>query len=352
MTPQVAIEHVSKRFGSDRPAVDDVTLDIGENEFFALLGPSGCGKTTLLRMIAGLETPTAGRIAIAGQDMTGVPANRRPVNLVFQSYALFPHMSVAENVDYGLMVAGTPARERRARAMDALALVQLAELAARRPGQLSGGQRQRVALARALVKRPKVLLLDEPLSALDAKLRETMQLELARLQRQLGISFVIVTHDQDEALSIASRIAVMDAGQVQQVGSPQALYERPVSRFVAGFIGRINLIEATVAGRGPGWTDCAAPDLGLVRVPAETQAATVTLAVRPERVRIDHAPPEPGRIAAAATVEDLAYFGDVSRVVASTASGLQVQASLPAAGDGGQSCWLGWLPADTLLLDR
>jgi spermidine/putrescine ABC transporter ATP-binding subunit len=355
MTEFLRIDEVSKRFGGERPAVDDVSLAIGRGEFFALLGPSGCGKTTLLRMIAGLESPTAGRILIDGEEMTGVPANRRPVNLVFQSYALFPHMSVLENAEYGLMVAGVPAAERRARAMEALDLVQLADFAKRRPSQLSGGQRQRVALARALVKRPKVLLLDEPLSALDAKLREAMQFELVHLQRQLGITFIIVTHDQDEALSIASRIAVMDAGRVMQVGSPQELYEQPASRFVAGFIGRINLIDAAVTGRGAGWIECAAPDLGTVRVPGACAGEAVTLAVRPERVRIDADRPEGGRVVVEATIEDLAYFGDTSRIVAVTPSGRRVQASLAAGTSSagvvrGERCWLSWLPEQTLLL--
>jgi spermidine/putrescine ABC transporter ATP-binding subunit len=361
MTGFLTIDRVSKQFGGERPAVDDVSLSIGRGEFFALLGPSGCGKTTLLRMIAGLEQPGSGRIAIDGEEMTGLPANRRPVNLVFQNYALFPHMSVVENVEYGLMVTGAPAAERRTQAMDALALVQLAELAQRRPGQLSGGQRQRVALARALVKRPKVLLLDEPLSALDAKLREAMQLELARLQRQLGITFIIVTHDQDEALSIASRIAVMDGGRVQQVGSPMELYERPASRFVAGFIGRINLIDATIAARGAGWIECVAAELGPVRIPAPGDVGaendSVTLAVRPERVRIGLERPEPGRMAVEAEIEDLAYFGDVSRLVAVTAGGQRLQARLPVGMTPGEVArgerrWLSWLPEETLLLER
>jgi ABC-type Fe3+/spermidine/putrescine transport system ATPase subunit len=239
--PIISIRHITKRFGPVA-AVDDVSFDIAPNEFFALLGPSGCGKTTLLRMIAGLETPTEGEIVIDGQDMAFIPPNQRPVNMVFQSYAVFPHMSVRNNVEYGLKVVGTPREETRRRAEDALAMVKLGDLAERMPDQLSGGQRQRVALARALVKRPKVLLLDEPLSALDAKLREQMQLELTRLQRTVGITFIIVTHDQDEALSMANRIAVMNLGRVSQIAGPTELYEHPASRFVADFIGKVNLI--------------------------------------------------------------------------------------------------------------
>jgi ABC-type Fe3+/spermidine/putrescine transport system ATPase subunit len=232
----VRIAGVTKRFGSV-VAVDDVSLEIRPNEFFALLGPSGCGKTTLLRMLAGFEWPSAGRIVIDGEDMAQMPPNRRPVNMVFQSYAVFPHMSVADNVAYGLRVTGTPGSEIKPRVKDALAMVRLAGLDERLPDQLSGGQRQRVALARALIKRPKVLLLDEPLSALDKKLREEMQLELVRLQQDVGITFVIVTHDQDEALSMADRIAVMDQGRILQTAPPDELYEAPNCRMVADFIG-------------------------------------------------------------------------------------------------------------------
>ncbi|MGH7024990.1 MAG: ABC transporter ATP-binding protein [Caulobacteraceae bacterium] len=240
--PIIAFDHVTKRFGATL-AVDDVSLTIEEGEFFALLGPSGCGKTTLLRMVAGFETPTSGRILIDGADISTVPPNRRPVNMVFQSYAVFPHMSVADNVAYGLKVDRVPAAERARRVEEALGLVKLAGLGARRPDQLSGGQRQRVALARALIKRPRVLLLDEPLSALDAKLREAMRSELAQLQKEVGVTFLFVTHDQHEALAMASRCAVINAGHVEQVAAPADLYERPASRFVADFIGQVNLFE-------------------------------------------------------------------------------------------------------------
>ena len=238
--PLIRIEGVSKRFGNST-AVDDVWLEIERGEFFALLGPSGCGKTTLLRMLAGFEVPSAGRIFIDDVDVARVPPNRRPVNMVFQSYAVFPHMSVRDNVAYGLRMEGSRAAEITTRVRDALELVKLGDLAARKPDQLSGGQRQRVALARALVKRPRVLLLDEPLSALDAKLREAMRLELTRIQETVGVTFVMVTHDQTEALAMASRCALMRGGVLQQVATPRDLYEAPANRFVADFIGGINL---------------------------------------------------------------------------------------------------------------
>jgi len=234
--PIITFENVTKRFGR-MVAVDNVSLAIDEGEFFCLLGPSGCGKTTLLRMLAGFETPTEGRILIDGQDISTTPPNRRPVNMVFQSYAVFPHMSVADNVAYGLKIDRVPGAERDRRVQEALELVQLGGLGERKPDQLSGGQRQRVALARALVKRPRVLLLDEPLSALDAKLRDQMRTELCALQETVGITFIMVTHDQDEALAMASRCAVMNRGLLQQVATPNSLYEFPGSRFVADFIG-------------------------------------------------------------------------------------------------------------------
>ena len=257
----VTIDRIDKRFG-DVIAVDSVSLDIQPNEFFALLGPSGCGKTTLLRMIAGFEQPSAGRLLIDGEDMDRVQPNRRPVNMVFQSYAVFPHMTVADNVAYGLVVTGVPKAEIAPRVDEALAMVRLAGYGSRKPDQLSGGQRQRVALARALIKRPKVLLLDEPLSALDRKLREEMQLELVRLQHEVGITFVIVTHDQEEALSMADRIAVMDQGKLLQVAPPAELYDQPNCRMVADFIGKTNFFggEARVGSNGELVVD--AEDLG------------------------------------------------------------------------------------------
>ena len=285
----IRFENITKRFGKVI-AVDDVSLSIDEGEFFALLGPSGCGKTTLLRMLAGFETPTEGRILIDGQDISRIPPNKRPVNMVFQSYAVFPHMSVADNVGYGLLVDGVAKAERDRRVEEALALVKLEGYGARKPDQLSGGQRQRVALARALVKRPRVLLLDEPLSALDAKLREAMRSELAQLQDKVGITFIIVTHDQDEALAMASRCAVMNRGLLQQVATPSDLYEFPNSRFVADFIGQVNMFEGRLAVDEPDravvqTTELPAPvflDHGV----SGARDATVWVALRPEKIEL------------------------------------------------------------------
>src|SRR5271163_699574 len=240
--PYVQVERITKSFGEFK-AVDDVSLKIYKGEIFCLLGASGCGKTTLLRMLGGFETPTSGRIVIDGEDMTGVPPYERPVNMMFQSYALFPHMSVESNIAFGLKRDGVEAGEIRRRVAEVLELVQMAEFAKRKPTQLSGGQRQRVALARAIVKRPKVLLLDEPLSALDKKLREATQFELVTIQEQVGITFVMVTHDQEEAMTMSTRIAVMNHGKIVQVGKPNEIYEFPHSRFVADFIGSVNMFE-------------------------------------------------------------------------------------------------------------
>ena len=356
--PIISIRKLTKRFGPVA-AVDDVSFDIASNEFFALLGPSGCGKTTLLRMIAGLETPTEGQIIIDGQDMAFIPPNRRPVNMVFQSYAVFPHMTVRDNVEYGLKVVGTPRDETRKRAEEALAMVKLNDLAARKPDQLSGGQRQRVALARALVKRPKVLLLDEPLSALDAKLREQMQLELTRLQQTVGITFIIVTHDQDEALSMANRIAVMNEGKVSQIAGPAELYEHPTSRFVADFIGKVNLIEAKVKGTRDGHLLVAAKPIGEIEVPFDQKAqGGVTLAVRPEKLKLAAKEPKGvDLITFKAKVRDVAYYGDTSHIIVTGKDGFElsvnVQNDTRAGGGGikqGQEIWVSWLPRDTLVL--
>ncbi|MEZ5668878.1 MAG: ABC transporter ATP-binding protein [Alphaproteobacteria bacterium] len=292
--PIIAIEQVRKTYGETVVAVDDVDLDIARNEFFALLGPSGCGKTTLLRMLAGFETPTGGRIVIDGQDMARIAPNRRPVNMVFQSYAVFPHMSVAQNVGYGLKVSGVPADQRRKRVAAALEMVKLSGYENRRPDKLSGGQRQRVALARALVKQPKVLLLDEPLSALDKKLREEMQFELKRLQHEVGITFIIVTHDQEEAMSMATRIGVMNAGRIVQIGPPDEIYERPNSRFVADFIGSVNLFEGRVAGRADGLIrieseELQAPIAAAAAAPGTDRVGVgdrIWVAIRPERLEL------------------------------------------------------------------
>ena len=287
--PIITFENVTKRFGK-LAAVDNVSLTVNEGEFFALLGPSGCGKTTLLRMLAGFETPTEGRILIDGQDISNVPPNKRPVNMVFQSYAVFPHMTVADNVAYGLKVDRVPKAERDQRVAEALELVQLGGLGERKPDQLSGGQRQRVALARALVKRPRVLLLDEPLSALDAKLREQMRTELCTLQEKVGITFIMVTHDQDEALALASRCAVMSKGVLQQVATPSDLYEFPNSRFVADFIGQVNLFEGVLAVDEPSHAVIKSPDLPvdifLDHGVTGPRGGTAWAAIRPEKIEL------------------------------------------------------------------
>jgi spermidine/putrescine ABC transporter ATP-binding subunit len=303
MSALLEVAGVSKAFGPVM-AVDDLSLSVGTNEFFALLGPSGCGKTTLLRMIAGFEQPDRGRILLDGVDITGTKANRRPINLMFQSYALFPHMTVAGNVAYGLEMEGMRGAELKRRVDEALALVQLSALAGRKPAQLSGGQKQRVALARALVKRPKLLLLDEPLGALDKKLREQMQIELKRLQQETGIAFLVVTHDQEEALTMADRIALLRQGRIAQLGEPRTLYERPNSRFVADFIGQMNFLEGTrVAGgfevKGLGLFEAANLD-------EIAPGAAGALAVRPERVTIS-ATESAGALQA--EIDGLAYLG-------------------------------------------
>ena len=311
------IEGVSKRFGPVI-AVDEVSLDIARGEFFALLGPSGCGKTTLLRMLAGFETPSAGAIMLDGVDLSALPPYRRPVNMMFQSYALFPHMSVAGNVAFGLRQDRVPRAEIAARVDDALALVELSQLARRKPHQLSGGQRQRVALARSLVKRPKLLLLDEPLAALDKKLREQTQFELMAIQQRVGITFVIVTHDQDEAMTVADRIAVMEKGRIAQVDTPAAVYEAPRSRYVAEFIGDVNIFEGrarAVDGNGVAVELAGAP-AGLAapaRADGPGAGDAVLLAVRPEKIEIAAEPPPPGTVnAMAGEVTEIAYLGSTS----------------------------------------
>jgi putrescine transport system ATP-binding protein len=291
--PQIVFENVNKTFGAFT-AVDTVSLRIFKGEMFALVGASGCGKTTLLRMLAGFETPSGGRILIEDVDMTKVPPYERPVNMMFQSYALFPHMTVADNIGYGLKRMKLDAATRTKRVQEALDMVQLGALGKRKPHQLSGGQRQRVALARALIRRPKVLLLDEPLSALDKKLREQTQFELMNIQSQVGITFVFVTHDQDEAMALSTRIAVMNRGQVIQVGPPSEIYEFPQSRFVADFVGTTNLFEGTVSGGEPGHLIVRSSEAGCDLIVDElgrfSNGQRVWVALRPEKIRLSKQP--------------------------------------------------------------
>ncbi len=292
-TPLLRIEAVEKSYGSVR-AVDRLSLDIAAGEFFALLGPSGCGKTTLLRLLAGFETPDQGRILLGGEDIARVLPHQRPVNMMFQNYALFPHLDVHDNIAFGLRRARMPRAEIRARVAEMVALVRLEGLEKRKPDQLSGGQRQRVALARSLARRPQVLLLDEPLAALDRKLRESTQLELMELQRRLGLTFIIVTHDQEEAMTVADRIGVMDKGRLEQVATPRVLYEAPRSRWVAGFVGDVNLFDGQVERREQGRLLIATGDAGTITVtePRDpVKAKAISVAIRPEKVRLSRRGP-------------------------------------------------------------
>ncbi len=318
--PFIRFDNITKRFG-DFTAVSNLNLDIYEREFFSLLGPSGCGKTTLMRMLAGFEEPSEGRILLQGKDISGVPPYRRPTNMMFQSYALFPHMTVEKNVAFGLEQDNLARSEIEARVKEMLKLVRLEEFKGRKPGQLSGGQRQRVALARSLAKRPKVLLLDEPLGALDRKLREDTQFELMDIQHTLGLTFLIVTHDQEEAMTVSDRIAVMDKGMIVQVATPAEIYEAPNSRYVAGFIGDINILEGRVASQTagePGQPAITSIDSNGLKVTVEQECKVVAgnevaFAIRPEKVRIGL--DQPGDVSvntAHGEVWDIAYLGDFS----------------------------------------
>ena len=328
--PLVHFESVTKRFAG-RTAVDEVSLEIYDGEFFALLGPSGCGKTTLLRMLAGFETPDLGRIRLAGQDLAPVPPHRRPINMMFQSYALFPHLTVSGNIAFGLKQERLAEAEIDARVHDMLALLKLEGLEGRRPQSLSGGQRQRVALARSLVKRPRVLLLDEPLAALDKKLREETQFELKALQSKLGLTFVIVTHDQEEAMTVADRIGVMNQGRLVQVATPSEIYEQPNSRWVADFIGNVNLIEGEVKATAPNGTLIDSTGAGRLRVVQSIEAevgARVWVAVRPEKVRIAREQPAPAHEnCLSGQVAEIGYLGDLSIYKVRLAGGQVMKAS-------------------------
>jgi putrescine transport system ATP-binding protein len=352
--PLLEITGAIKRFGA-AVAVDDVSLVIEPGEFFALLGPSGCGKTTLLRLIAGFERPDAGRILIDGADVTATPPYARPVNMMFQSYALFPHLDVAANIGFGLRQLGWDRRRRAARIAELLALVQMPGLGRRRPDELSGGQKQRVALARALAMSPKLLLLDEPMAALDRKLREETRLELTGIQQRLGTTFLVVTHDQEEAVGLATRVGVMDRGQLAQIGTPAEIYERPNSRFVADFVGAVNLLEGevvvgfnSIAFAIAGCTEpvplAAAPTL-----PAGTIAA---LAVRPEKLRLSR--DRPHGFALPATVASIGYQGGRSTVHLTRDAGPPLRATVSSETASefvrGQAVWANWSVQDAVVL--
>jgi len=357
--PVISLERVHKRYG-DFVAVHEASFDIQRGEFFSMLGPSGCGKTTLLRMIAGFEDVTSGVLRLDGQNMAGVPPYRRHVNTVFQNYALFPHLSVFDNVAFGPRIAGKGEKgdvERRVREM--LDVVRLGDFAARKPSQLSGGQRQRVALARALVNGPSALLLDEPLSALDLELRRQMQLELKRIQRDVGITFVFVTHDQEEALTMSDRIAVMRKGRLEQVGTPEEIYDTPASAFVARFIGSANLIpvtiEKTIDGRAivlmPGGVRGEAPTCGQTFA----DGADALLMIRPERLEIAATEPGPGLLGLPVTVTDLVFQGPVRRCALKDPAGGELidylEASRALSGVApGASLWASWDPEASRLL--
>jgi len=361
----VRIRDVSKKFG-DFTAVDRVSLDIRRGEIFCLLGGSGSGKTTLLRMLAGFETPTAGRIEIDGQDLSRVPPYERPVNMMFQSYALFPHMSVEKNVAFGLEQERLGRDAIRRQVGEILEIVKMSGYGARKPHQLSGGQRQRVALARALVKRPKLLLLDEPLAALDRKLREHTQFELLNIQQHLGVTFIVVTHDQEEAMTLGTRLGVMNHGRIVQVGTPSDIYESPASRFVADFIGSVNLFEGRVLANGADGLCITSADLGCTvraeRATGSEHGATVWTAIRPEKIQIARTPAAPAEGAqdenrVMGTVKEIAYMGDMSIYLVRLDSGSMLRVTLPNVLRGAERpiareerVWLSWHGSSPVVL--
>ena len=324
--PEVAVRLVDvvKKFG-DTAAVDHIDLEVQDGEFFSLLGPSGCGKTTTLRMIGGFEQPTSGLIELQGQDVTWLPPYRRNVNTVFQNYALFPHLTIFENVAFGLRRKGIKTSELKGRVTDMLRLVELPGFEARRPTQISGGQAQRVALARALINRPAVLLLDEPLGALDLKLRKQMQVELKRIQQEVGITFIYVTHDQEEAMTMSDRIAVMNNGRYEQLGDPESLYERPTTRFVAGFLGISNLIPATVEGSDGAYASARLVDDARIKVPRAmlNGETNVSIGVRPEKIRLSERSQDPptGHNRLVGVVRDASYIGVSTQYLVESSGG-------------------------------
>jgi putrescine transport system ATP-binding protein len=361
----VRINHVTKKFG-DFVAVDDVSLDIRRGEIFCLLGGSGSGKTTLLRMLAGFERPSAGTIYLEGVDMGAIPPYERPVNMMFQSYALFPHMSVEKNVAFGLEQEGLGRDAIRRQVGEILDIVKMGGFGARKPHQLSGGQRQRVALARALVKRPKLLLLDEPLAALDKKLREHTQFELLNIQQRLGVTFIVVTHDQEEAMTLGQRLGVMNHGRIVQVGTPSDIYESPATRFVADFIGSVNMFEGRVNEEHTGGVRLEVGELGCVlraeRTVSCASGATVWAAIRPEKINISRQPPVSTSAAlpenaVRGTVREIAYMGDMSIYLVQIASGKMLRVTLPNTTRGGErpiareeSVWLSWHGSSPVVL--
>ena len=356
----VRIDRITKRF-HDFVAVDDLSLDIQRGEFFSMLGPSGCGKTTTLRMIGGFEEASSGTIYLGDTDVTGLPPFKRDVNTVFQNYALFPHLTVFENVAFGLRRRKVEEKSIGSQVRDMLALVELPGYEARKPAQLSGGQQQRVALARALINHPRVLLLDEPLGALDLKLRKQMQLELKRIQTEVGITFIYVTHDQEEAMTMSNRIAVMRAGRIEQLGAPEELYERPTTPFVAGFLGVSNLLEGEVAGQDGELVSIRLKDGTVLRAPANGASGPVRVGVRPEKLRVDareNGGATDGLNALSGTVLDASYIGVSTQYLVQTSEGhrLTVYAqNLDTAGAGevladGQRVQLTWKPQHTFVI--
>jgi putrescine transport system ATP-binding protein len=365
--PLLRIEGVSKTFGTFR-AVDRLSLDIGVGEFFALLGPSGCGKTTLLRMLAGFETPDEGRILLGGRDIAPVLPHERPVNMMFQNYALFPHLNVRDNIAFGLKRASMSRAAIDTRVAEMVALVKLDGMEKRKPDQLSGGQKQRVALARSLARRPKVLLLDEPLAALDKKLRDSTQLELMELQRRLGMTFIIVTHDQEEAMTMANRIGVMDAGRLEQVASPRDLYEAPTSRWVAEFVGDVNLFDGEVTSHEHHRLTVATRDGGAILVAESRQPVTkslVTVAIRPEKVKLSRRGPAPDAVNSPAinrldgVITDVGYLGGSTVYKVKLDTGAMVRSSVANTArldidtlSAGQRVVAWFTPDDCMVLER